>query len=196
MRQPDAKEKLELVLTHYAKKVLFAGDLLSIYNDWKNKIEVENIKKLLGELFIKIEEMNDNFNIDSLDKFEFLELVNEAITKTIKTTREHKISMFSEFLAKSTTVKNRASDKKFLLLESLDKIDLTQLELLKTLNDNRLSEKELKSTSKQLNIDYLTSIGLLKKEPDFHIDKDGHLIQETDLKLTLLSEELLNFLRN
>lgn len=207
-RSPNKKEQVEIILRGVVKNTPVLSTFLTIYDEWTNKIELENIKKFIECFSNQLRNIENSISQNYLKTNEFAELFHRTIEHSTKTLRDSKIQLFATFLTNSATSDLSSSDSKFAILDIIDRIDLDHIKILKALvalyskSDHNpikfeelVEEIEAEENSIYKALCYLISLGLAEKAPHFWVDQ-AMLYQEQKFSSTPLGIELIEFIKH
>lgn len=207
--KPNTGVIIESCLKAVASQFPIVSGVASLYADWKNQQEFNNIKRLIEEHAKSLNDLEDLIDKQYLKTEDYIFTLHRTIDKAKNEIRDSKKKLFSDFLTKSCLIKNTEKSDKFIFLEILDKVDIEHIKFLSYLNEkwngmrndiaimNVIIPKETGLTKERVNflIQYFISIGLLVHYDDFEIKDDGHLWSDTKYYVSGLGSDFLDYLK-
>lgn len=208
----NTPQVIESALKALAGQFPVLSGVASIYGDWKQEQELKSIRQMLQKHAVSLSQMNEVLDSEYLQSSEYLELLQKTAFKAKDETRKEKLRLFADFLTSSCYMENREKSQHYLLLETVDKMEVDHLVFLRGLMEiEEEQNRSIKDRSWQIDdkairslnieekdvyivISYFVSIGLVVHNDHFHLDDDGRLVQQYQYQVTDLSLALIDFL--
>jgi hypothetical protein len=124
---------IESGLISVAASFPVAASLATGWAEYKNHRQAERINDLLNLFGQRLQEMAGQVDKDYLKTDEAKNLVEQTINKGKDELRAEKRKMLVEFLANSTTTKNAADQEKEMVLDTIDRVSPSQIQILKNI---------------------------------------------------------------
>lgn len=207
--KPNTGVIIESCLIAVASQFPIVSGVASLYADWKNQQEFENIQRLIEEHAKSLNDLADLIDKQYLKTEDYIFTLHRTIDKAKNEIRDSKKKLFSDFLTQSCLIKNTEKSDKFIFLEILDKVDVEHIKFLSYLNEKRngmrndfvimnaIIPKETGLTKERVNflVQYFISIGLIVHYDDFEIEDNGQLWSDTKYYVSGLGSDFLDFLK-
>ncbi|WP_159521294.1 hypothetical protein [Sunxiuqinia indica] len=207
--KPNTGVIIESCLKAVASQFPIVSGVASLYADWKNQQEFNNIRALIQEHAKSLKNHEDLIDKHYLETEDYIFTLHRTVDKAKNEIRESKKKLFADFLTQSCLIKNTEKSDKFIFLEILDKVDIEHIKFLSYLNEkwngmrndiaiaNAIIPKETGLTKERVNflIHYFISIGLLVHYDDFEIKDDGDLWSDTKYYVSGLGSDFLEYLK-
>lgn len=200
---------VESCIKAIASQIPIVSGVASLYADWKNSTEFNNVYHLIDYHAKALEKLQEKVDVIFLESDGYAYILHKTILKARNEIRENKREIFAEFLTQSCLTKNSKNADKLIFLEILDKIELEHIILLKCLANRKNKHKDSwiidfsLSQETDLNeerikflVQYFISIGLVLVYNNFEIKDDGNLWSETRFFVSDLGVNLLDYLKN
>ncbi|MGQ7870953.1 hypothetical protein [Sunxiuqinia sp. sy24] len=199
---------IESCLKAIGTQIPIISGVASLYGDWRNNIELENIHYLIEQHARSLQGIEEQLDIGYLQSEDYVFTLHKTLLKAKNEIRESKKRLFADFLTKSCLAKNSINSDKMIFLELLDKIDVEHIQLLQYLSQKMDSSKDGWALDSAISQDtglseqrirflmhYFISIGLVFDFDHLEIQDTGHLVSENRYYISDLGVELLEFLK-
>lgn len=185
----EPNSHLEMILT-IAKGVLSAvpigSTIASVFGDWQNVVQYNSIKTVLEEYGRQISKLGkDKLDNEYLNSKEHGYDILQTIAKAKDEINEDRLRLFSDYISSCCYKENLHCENKRIFLDIVNQLEFIDLELLRLSSDSFRNKDfieevcwKLKTTSHKINkvdiqihVEYLASIGLLKKADEKDYEK-------------------------
>ena len=185
--------------------------IYTAYSEWSIRKSMRQLEVMMKELSMMLENVEEG-KVGILQSDEFKELLYKTCQKVVADLREEKASLFGDFLAGTVTHEDIPASDHYMMLETLDKLDLEHIAFLAKMEPRAIDPSEQSagwtsddSDLAQLGIseerffllsDYLSNLGLVTRLEKFNVDQTkGHLIMWREYYLSTFGKTLLKLLK-
>ena len=218
LNNPNIEISVSIAKGLIAAIPIVGGSITSVFSDWQNSVQYTAIKKVIqkhGEQITKLKE--DKLNKEYLNSAEYGYDLLQTIAKAKDEIDESRLVLFSEYISSCCYKENSHCENKRIFLYIINRIELFDLQIMKhsaSLFINKDCIEELyrrfgnQSITKEtihIHIEYLVSIGLLKKTNEreyenfivkIRANPKQMPMEKNSYYLSTLGKSFLHFLKN